>query len=39
VAQGQLPEVPDRAVSITWVPWVMAVLLVPAVAAVVLSLG
>lgn len=39
VAHGQLPSLPDHGVSVTWVPWVMAVLLVPAVAVLVLSLG
>lgn len=39
VAYGQLPGAVDDGVSVTWVPWVMAVLLVPGVAAVVLSLA
>jgi hypothetical protein len=39
VAQGRLPKVPVEEVSITWVPWVMVALLVPAMAVVVLSLG
>ena len=38
VAHGQLPASPDAAVRITWVPLVMAVLLLPAVAVVALSL-
>ena len=37
VAQGRLSGVADSGVSVTWVPWVMAALLVPAVAVVVLS--
>jgi hypothetical protein len=32
------PEAPDTAVAITWLPLVMAVLLLPAIAVVVLSL-
>lgn len=39
VAHGRLPGAADDGVSVTWVPWVMAVLLVPAVAVVVLSLA
>jgi Bacterial PH domain len=39
VAHGRLPGAADSGVSVTWVPWVMAVLLVPAVAVVVLSLA
>ena len=38
VARGQLPASPDAVVRITWVPLVMAVLLLPAVAVVALSL-
>jgi hypothetical protein len=38
VARGLLPGAADHGVSVTWVPSVMAVLLLPAVAAVVLSL-
>jgi len=39
VAHGRVPGTADHGVSVTWVPWVMAVLIVPAVAAVVLSLA
>ena len=38
VAQGELPATPDATVQITWVSLVIAVLLLPAVLAVVLSL-
>jgi Bacterial PH domain len=38
VAQGQLTATPDGRVQITWVPLVMAVLLLPAMAVVALSL-
>ena len=38
VAQGELPAAPDAKVRITWVPVVIAVLLLPAVLVVVLSL-
>lgn len=38
VAQGQLPAAPDGRVRITWVPLAMAVLLLPAIAVVALSL-
>jgi Bacterial PH domain len=38
VARGQFPASPDAVVRITWVPLVMAVLLLPAVAVVALSL-
>jgi hypothetical protein len=38
VAHGQLPASPDAAVRITWVPLVMAVLLLPAGAVLALSL-
>ncbi len=39
VAHGGLSGADDRGVSVTWVPLVMAVLVVPAVAVVVLSLA
>jgi hypothetical protein len=39
VADGRLPGAADSGVSVTWVPLVMAVVLVPAVVAVVLSLA
>lgn len=39
VAHGRLPGAADSGVSVSWVPWVLAVLLVPAVAVVVLSLA
>jgi Bacterial PH domain len=38
VAQGQLSAAPDGRVRITWVPLVMAVLILPAIAVVALSL-
>jgi Bacterial PH domain len=38
VAHGQLPSAPDGRVRITWVPLVMAVLFLPALAVVALSL-
>ena len=38
VAQGALPAVPDAQVRVTWVPMALAVLLLPAVAIVALSL-
>jgi hypothetical protein len=38
VADGQLPAAPDATVRVTWVPLVMLVLLVPAVAVLALSL-
>jgi len=39
VALGQLPEVTDGLVRITWVPLVLAVLLLPTIAVVALSLS
>jgi len=38
VAQGELPAAPDAMVQVTWVPLAMAVLLVPAIVVVALSL-
>lgn len=39
VASGQLTAAPDARVMVTWVPLVIAVLLLPAIAVVALSLG
>ena len=39
VAQGELPAAPEARVRVTWAPLVVAVLLVPAIAVAVLSLG
>ena len=38
VARGELPEAPDVRVRVTWVPLVVAIVLVPAIAVAVLSL-
>jgi len=39
VAQGELRAEPEAVVQVTWVPLVMAVLLLPALVVVALSLG
>jgi len=38
VEQGEIPAAPDETVRLTWVPLVMAVLLLPAIAVIALSL-